>query len=86
MWTENSCVPLILYSPVSWLRRLTTLMAEEALEPTVSTRSNAGGDLSAGSKVSGGRRTPSSAWRLAKGFRIGIMNALMLIVEVEAGG
>lgn len=87
------CVPLILYSPVSWLRRLATLMADDALEPEVSTRSNAGGALSAGSKDNAGRRPPSSAWRLANGFRIGIMNmfvrsfvgGLLLVEPIDDG-
>lgn len=66
-WHDGSCggvvrnVPDILYSPVSLERRLLMLnAAEEALEPTVSTRSKPGGVLSAGSMLKGGRR-PSSA-------------------------
>lgn len=49
------------------------LIADEALEPTVSTRSNPGGVLRGGSMLRGGRSPASSACRLAKGFRIGIL-------------
>lgn len=66
-WHDGSCrrsgshVPDILYSPVSLERRLLMLnAAEEALEPTVSTRSKPGGVLSGGSMLKGGRK-PSSA-------------------------
>jgi hypothetical protein len=68
-------IPLILYSTGSWLFLLLILMADEPLEPVVSTFSNAG-------RVSfcDSGRTPSSndcrpvctSGRFAKGFRIGI--------------
>lgn len=69
--------PLILYSPLSWLRELRTLRAEEALEPTVSTRSKPGWATSV-CEASGPGRAFSSAGmarpgRRAKGFRIGIV-------------
>lgn len=49
------------------------LTADEALEPTVSTRSKPGGVLRGGSTLRGGRRPASSSWRRAKGFRMGIL-------------
>lgn len=52
-WVASSCrrvwrvlrsghLPLILYSPVSWLLLLRMLRTDEALDPTVSTRSKPG--------------------------------------------
>lgn len=49
-------------------------MADEALEPTVSMRSNPGGVLSPESMLKGERKAPSSACRRVKGLRIGILN------------
>lgn len=49
------------------------LIADEALEPTVSTRSKPGGVLRGGSTLRGGRRPASSSCRRAKGFRMGIL-------------
>lgn len=69
-----SCIPLILYSPLSWLWRLEMLMADEALEPTVSMRSNPGGVRSPDSIFKGGRKAPSSACRRVKGLRMGILS------------
>jgi len=66
--------PLILYSPVSWLLALRMLSAEDALEPTVSTRSKAGSTLTPSDPS--GRRFSSLATapgRRAKGLRIGIV-------------
>lgn len=65
--------PLILYSPVSWLLPLPMLKAEDALEPTVSTRSKPGCWL-----TSSGRWFSSWAvepGRRAKGFLMGMMKA-----------
>lgn len=76
--TGGSYVPDILYSPVSVERRLLMLnAAEEALEPTVSTRSKPGGVLSGGSMVKGGRRPSSACGRRVKGFRIGILGGVL---------
>lgn len=69
---DLSCVPLILYWPLSWLWRLEMLTADEALEPTVSMRSNPGGVLSPDSMAMGGRKAGSSAGRRVKGLRMGI--------------
>lgn len=49
-------------------------MADEALEPTVSMRSNPGGVLSPESTFRDGRKAPSSCRRV-KGLRMGILNS-----------
>lgn len=64
--------PLILYSPVSWLLVLRMLRADEALDPTVSTRSKP----RCGSCRSGSRFSSCAAAvpvRRAKGLRMGIL-------------
>ncbi len=72
----QSPVPLILYSPVSWLFLLRTLIADDAFEPTVSTLSNPGCATSVmplgvpGRKFSSATRAPG---RRAKGLRIGMV-------------
>ena len=74
--------PLILYSPVSWLLALRMLMTDEALDPTVSTRSNPGADCCWGSRLS-----PLVALgpRRAKRLRMGMAAATSSRVRREDG-
>lgn len=76
-------VPLILYSPLSWLFELRTLRAEEALEPTVSTRSNPGGPLVmlVGCRFSS--PTAAAPGRRAKGLRMGMLIATDARIDTE---
>jgi hypothetical protein len=75
--------PLILYSPLSWLLELRMLRADEALEPTVSTRSKVGGLLCAGWRFS----SLAASGRRAKGFRIGMTGRLVhKSLKVESRG
>jgi len=70
-------VPLILYSPVSWLLLLRMLSADDALEPTVSTLSKPGCAESTSPAAVPGREFSSgesvAPVRRAKGLRIGIL-------------
>ena len=73
----KAIIPLILYSPVSWLLLLRTLRAEDALDPTVSTLSKPG---CAGSALSDDESEAvlSSCGivrpgRRAKGLRMGML-------------
>ena len=84
---ETGRIPLILYSTGSWLFLLFMLIADDSLEPVVSTFSNAGRVPFCDSG-----RTPSSCgcrpvWtstRFANGFRMGIIvNRVGVIVEEE---
>jgi hypothetical protein len=78
---ENN-IPLILYSPVSWLLLLRMLNAGDALDPTVSTLSNPGcaGSVVLLPEADEPGRWFSSCWRAAagpgrraNGLRIGIV-------------
>jgi hypothetical protein len=78
-----------LYSPVSWLLALRILSADEALEPTVSTRSKPGCATSLFEEAEPGREFSSlgmlSPGRRAKGFRIGIV-AFLQRIRYDNGG
>lgn len=84
-WAQSKTLflPDILYSPVSWLLPLLMLRADDALEPTVSTRSNPGGVFKGASMAMGGRKF-SSAGRLAKGLRIGIVVVINAVGTANA--
>ena len=73
-------IPLILYSPVSWLGLLLRMLnADDALDPTVSTLSNPGcaASVVVGPAAEPGRELSSCAvagpGRRANGLRIGIV-------------
>lgn len=77
---RESVLPLILYSPLSWLRLLRTLSADEGVDPTVSTRSKPGWAGSVVEVAEPGRTFSSLGMlrpgRRAKGLRIGIVAVL----------
>lgn len=60
-------------------------MADEALDPTVSMRSNPGGVLSPESMLKDERKAPSSACRRVKGLRIGILSNRFAETENDPG-
>jgi hypothetical protein len=79
-------IPLILYSTGSWLFLLLMLMADEPLEPVVSTFSNAGRVPFCESGLtpsSYGCRPVWTSGRFANGFRMGIAVNCGVMVEEE---
>lgn len=78
MWEGHA--PLILYSPVSWLLALRMLSTDDALEPTVSTRSKPGVVCwlltCSGRRFSSWARAPGFR---AKGLRMGMMGDLYVV-------
>lgn len=82
LWMRGCVLPLILYSPVSMLRPLRMLKADEALDPMVSTRSKPGWATSP--EAESGRAFSSvdviTPGRLVKGLRMGIVKSSLSLL------